>query len=283
MTVTFHATQGIHPEPSSLHPFTFPGGERHLKGTPAEGEHQRFAVIRGADANDYITAALWAQKLRSLGEPVTIFVPYLPAARSDHDVPSGAQAYAALINAIGADHVVVFDPHSPVMPALIHNVVVVGSAELVRSAVAGAEVPYTGVIAPDKGAHARADAAAAALGLPVYTAGKTRNQETGALDGFYCDPLPEGGRYLVVDDICDGGGTFRGLASVLGLPPEQLGLYVSHGVFSGKAAGLSESFGEIFTTDSHPGSDNPAIKARVIGLMPHLIGFVPSTPTSIGR
>lgn len=279
MSITFHAITGQTPHPSSLHPFAFPGGERHLKGTPADGEKQRFAVIRGADANDYITAALWAQQLRALGEPVTVFIPYLPAARSDHDVPSGAVAYAALINAIGADHVVVFDPHSPVMPALITNVIVVGSAELVRSI---ASEGYTGVIAPDKGAHARAAAAGAALNVPVYTAGKTRNQETGALDGFYCEPLPEGGRYLVVDDICDGGGTFRGLAAVLGIPREQLGLYVSHGVFSGKAAGLNESFGEIITTDSHPGAGNEAVNARVIGLMPHLIGFAPTTTTSIG-
>lgn len=283
MTISFHAHIGTDPHPSSLHPFAFPGGEQHLKGTPAEGERQRFAVVRGADANDYIIAALWAQKLRDLGEAVTIFVPYLPAARSDHDVPSGAVAYAALINAIGADHVVVFDPHSPVMPSLIENVIVVGSAELVRMAVAGAGTPYSGVIAPDKGAHARAAAAGAALGVPVYTAGKTRNQETGALDGFYCEPLPEGGRYLVVDDICDGGGTFRGLASVLGLPKEQLGLYVSHGVFSGKADQLGESFGQIITTDSHPGSANPAIPARVIGLMPHLIGFVPTAAQTIGQ
>jgi len=66
---------------------------------------------------------------------------------------------------------------------------------------------YTGIIAPDKGALNRAEALAHAFEVPLYIGGKTRDFETGKLTGFTMESLPEGGKFLIVDDICDGGGT----------------------------------------------------------------------------
>lgn len=103
----------------------------------------------------------------------------------------------------------------------------------------------------------------------MFRAEKHRNPDTGKLDGFSCEPLPETGRFLVVDDICDGGGTFMGLAGSTGLPKERLGLWVSHGVFSGRAPQLAEHFGEIVTSDSYP-AQNPVEGLRTVPLTPYL-------------
>jgi len=99
----------------------------------------------------------------------------------------------------------------------------------------------------------------------VFKAEKKRDFETGQLTGFTCEELLEG-RYLVVDDICDGGGTFRGLAAATGLPKENLDLWVSHGVFSGAAGELNNHYGNIFCTDSHPGHTNPEVNASILPL-----------------
>jgi ribose-phosphate pyrophosphokinase len=55
-----------------------------------------------------------------------------------------------------------------------------------------------------------------------------------------------------VDDICDGGGTFLGLAEATGLPWSRVDLYVSHGVFSKNALdNLRERFEYVYTTNSY--------------------------------
>ncbi|MDG3009240.1 ribose-phosphate pyrophosphokinase [Rhodococcus sp. D2-41] len=254
----------------------FPAGERHVRDLAPETESPCYVVVRGADANDYISAAMWIDLQHRKGHKVTAVVPYLPGARQDRGRPFGAAVYAGLINAMKADRVAAFDPHSAVMPQMIDNLVVVDSTRAVRRAVTNGagDTTYTGVISPDAGALERAGKVAQALHVPLYRASKRRDFATGALSGFDCEALPPGGRYLVVDDICDGGGTFLGLAEATGLPAAQLGLWVSHGVFSGRADRLGLAFGEIITTDSHPGHCREDVAARIVPVLPHMISEI---------
>jgi len=54
-----------------------------------------------------------------------------------------------------------------------------------------------------------------------------------------------------VDDICDGGGTFLGLATALKEKNAgKLSLIVSHGIFSKGFEELNKSFDTVFTTNS---------------------------------
>ena len=115
-----------------------------------------------------------------------------------------------------------------------------------------------------------ASKAADALGLPLLTATKTRDFDTGKLTSFEVPQLPRSGRVLVVDDICDGGGTFRGLATAAGIGRDRLALWVSHGIFSGAAGELTGHFAQIFTTDSHPGARRADVGAHVTELAPYL-------------
>ncbi|KQS10177.1 phosphoribosyltransferase family protein [Curtobacterium sp. MCLR17_007] len=249
----------------------FPAGEAHVKvavehGSPAD--LTEIATLRGTSGDDLLMLGMWADAVRQRGAKSVALVPYLPGARQDRGLPFGARVYADVLNGFHLDQVIAFDPHSPVIVGLVERLTVVTSERVVRdTVVAGSD--YSGVIAPDKGAVARATAVADACGLPVFRAEKHRNPDTGKLDGFSCEPLPDTGRLLVVDDICDGGGTFMGLAGSTGLPKERLGLWVSHGVFSGRAPQLADHFGEIVTTDSYP-AQNAVPGLRTIELTPYL-------------
>lgn len=262
---------------SAIRTMRFPGGEVSLVIPEALAEKPAYATVTGADPVDYLALGLWADYVHQLGHRVVALLPYLPAARADRGVPFGAKVYAELINGFALDQVIVFDPHSEVAPALINNAKVIGSAPYVRRAAIGRvsdDHDFVGVIAPDAGAVRRAQAAATALHLPLYLAEKHRDFATGRLSGFSCAPLPANGRLLVVDDICDGGGTFRGLAEATGLPRERLALFVSHGVFSGDAPALRQHFGEIITTDSHPGAVREGVATKVLSIRNILAPFV---------
>jgi len=260
-------------------PHTFPSGERHVfnRARP-DFEVPTYVDIRGTDANEFVQAAMWADMQHDKGHKVTAVIPFLVGARQDHEEEFHARAYAKLVNAIGADKVVAFDTHSHVIEGLIENLTVVTSGRLIRKAVIGKDPmnsPYTGIIAPDAGAKERTKLIAQMAHLPVHQALKHRDPRTGKLDGFSCDALDPNGKYLVVDDICDGGGTFMGLADATGLGPDQLDLFVSHGVFSGRAAQLRERYGHIFTTDSLPTASNPEVGAKVIPVFPYLQTDIP--------
>ena len=262
-----------------IQPFTYPGGEIDLKiprDTAPGGEW--IAYLQGADPADLITLLLWADAARRYDAHRTLLLPYLPAARSDRGAPTGAAAYAGLIHSLGLDTLVYLDPHSWVMPNIlsesVDRLVEVDLVRVVLDSIRDTD-RYAGVIAPDKGATGRASRVADALGVPVYQGAKHRDFETGKLTGFSCEELPEQGRFLVVDDICDGGGTFMGLADATGLGKDRLDLWVTHGIFSGKAASLREHYGRIYTTDSHPGATDPANYAPIGGVATRLTRVLP--------
>jgi ribose-phosphate pyrophosphokinase len=250
---------------SALSPFKFPAGEAHIKREEQrELEHIEIAVVQtssGEINNDLLSVAMWADYIaqeraaKNVAIKTVLILPYIPAARADRGAPHGAKVYAQIINSLNIDQIIVFDPHSEAAALEL------SAADQVRylypedlfqqSHISGVFKEYTGIIAPDKGATLRADGVARALNLPLHTAEKTRDFETGKLSGFKLDGLPKDGRFLIVDDICDGGGTFKGLASALGLPKEQIDLYVSHPVFSGTAVDtLPDFFDTIYTTNS---------------------------------
>jgi ribose-phosphate pyrophosphokinase len=262
----------------------FPAGEAHIKvanDNAGKGELTEVARIYGAGGDDLFMLAMWADAAFRRGARRVLQMPYLPGARADHFdfVPFGAGVYADFINSLRIDQVIVYDPHSPIMPGLLRNTTVIEPARLVRQHIVGradrdSAQRYDGIIAPDKGAVSRAASIAEATHLPLYKASKHRDPDTGKLSGFTCEPLPQHGDFLVVDDICDGGGTFVGLAEATGLPRERLGLYVSHGVFSGRAGYLGEHYGEVWTTDSFAPAPPSNVLAHVIPLASTLNGAI---------
>jgi ribose-phosphate pyrophosphokinase len=260
-----HADQSISPRT-----LTFPGGEPHATIRPdfVRGNHVWIdSRVRNMDDFGHLLAAANAAKRcgpKSLG----LFLPYFPGARQDNPEPGTpltARIFADIINAAGFDAVMIFDPHSPVVTALIDRVHVVPISS------ATAHLPdidraYSHLVCPDAGAEKRVSQVARVRfpSLPIIHCRKTRNPDTGELSGFACE-APEWTAALLVDDICDGGGTFVGLADAMG-SPANLDLYVSHGIFSKGVDILAKRFRRIFTTDSFCNVEHPSL--TVIPLLP---------------
>lgn len=283
-TLTFKdKNSGGYVKTSDITPFKFPGGETHLNVPEDYSDKPYYAMVKGANMDDYMALAMWADFHRAsvyTHDKLTALIPYLPAARADRGLPWGARVYSRIINEMGLNQVIVFDPHSEVMPNMINNVKVINSSHTVKNAIQGyhgdLSNDYVGVIAPDKGAYERAKETAQVMHLPLFQAEKHRDFHTGKLSGFSCEPLPDKGRLLVVDDICDGGGTFMGLAEATGVHRSRLSLFVSHGIFSGRVDNLWQYYSKVYTTNSHPGHVN-LIGATVINIAPVLIPYIESS------
>lgn len=268
---------------SDITPFKFPGGETHLNVPEDYSDKPYYAMVKGANMDDYMALAMWSDfHYRNATANVrSALIPYLPGARADRGAPFGAGVYADLLNMMDLDQIITFDTHSPVMPEFFSNIKVISSSHTVKNAIQGyhGNIPndYVGIIAPDKGAYERAKETAQVMHLPLFQAEKHRDFHTGKLSGFSCEPLPDKGRLLVVDDICDGGGTFMGLAEATGVPRDRLTLFVSHGIFSGDHVHqLWRHYSRIITTDSHPGHARP-YGVEIIKIAPVLIPYIESS------
>ena len=110
------------------------------------------------------------------------------------------------------------------------------------------------LVAPDAGALKKIDAVARATGVSEYAIlSKKRDVASGNLTGFALVAGDVRGRVLlIVDDLCDAGGTFIGSAQVLrDAGAHSVSLYVTHGIFSkGVEHLLSNGVDAIYTTTS---------------------------------
>lgn len=239
-------------------PFQFPGGEWHLKDIAELPVGTTWiADVRGASSDDLVIAGLLADVAHQRQSPFVLMLPYLPAARSDRGLPAGAYVYSRFVNSVNAQQVIGIDAHSPVIARCMWNLTELDPTPLVERAFEHINHGgrYDAVIAPDKGAAGRAKKVADALGVDYIECEKHRDFDTGRILSLKInETLPKSGTYLVVDDICDGGGTFKMLAVETGLDHQQLGLWVTHGIFSGEANFLRRFYRHIYTTDSHPGA-----------------------------
>lgn len=236
--------------------FDYPGGEWSLNNIESLPQGAVWiADVRGANTTDLLLAGMLADHAHSLQERFVLLLPYLPAARADRGHPLGISVYADFVNSFDPQQIITIDAHSPVAHEMYMPLDELSLLPLLQRALNECGHTYDGIIAPDHGAVDRAGAVAETLGIDLYTADKHRDFDTGKiLEIRPPQNLPTTGEYLIVDDICDGGGTFFQLAAALGLPKNQLSLWITHGIFSNKAHELRDHYKNIYTTDSHPGS-----------------------------
>lgn len=194
-------------------------------------------------------------------ESLYLTLPYFPGARQDRVCNDGeaftCEVYAAMINAMDFQVVTIFDPHSDVTPALINNVEVKSNFEFIKAVdtnlLVQEKVHDFHIICPDAGAGKKIIELCKECGFDsMIKCDKTRDLSSGKLSGFevYAEDL-KGKPCLIVDDICDGGGTFIGLAEKLKEKNAgNLYLAVTHGIFSKGPEVLAKHFKKVFTTDS---------------------------------
>ncbi|WP_299120142.1 ribose-phosphate diphosphokinase [uncultured Winogradskyella sp.] len=247
--------------------FRFSGGEPHIKILSDLNAIDEVTVTtRIRSFNDMGLLLIAVDALRRMdAKTIHLFLPYMPAARQDRVMIPGesltVKVYADLINGLHFESVIVFDPHSEVTPALLNNCKVISNHTFIKSIIneINSEV---NLISPDGGALKKIYKVSEFLGgLPVVECSKMRNVKNGKLEGFkvYEDDLA-GKDCLIVDDICDGGGTFIGLAEELKKKNAgKLYLAASHGIFSKGFEGLNKYFTKIYTTDSFKSVDGEGI------------------------
>lgn len=258
-------------------PLIFPGGEVHVK---LDKDNLRFkrnagditihASIRNSE--DFLRVAMLKDAVERFVEedvfsPINLFCPYVPYARQDRRCDEGEafslKVFAGLLNSLSFNKVTIVDPHSDVTPALINNVEVITQLNVFENweKLSNRIVRGVTLVAPDAGANKKTSSIAKYFAHDVFIrADKLRDLSTGKIleTIVYVDDL-EGRDVMAVDDLCDGGATFIGLATAL--KKKNAGkvlLYVTHGIFS---KGLDPLFAggidEIWTTDAFR-SDLPA-------------------------
>lgn len=147
----------------------------------------------------------------------------------------GAKVFADFVNSMKFDAVNLFDNHSEVLTNLIHHGVNLDQSFLVKKAVGEHLYDKSIIIAPDKGACKK-------LTNPDIIFDKVRDLATGKILGIEAIKIatkPVDEPCLVVDDLCEGGGTFIGLGNkfkeLFPNHKSELNLYVTHGIFSNNA------------------------------------------------
>ncbi len=222
----------------------YPAGERHVRVRDGATISSLATVEANAHNFDDLGIILTADRiLRRLSVEVEWFIPYFPFARHDrrNDRLDGIELELAL-EVVAELNIVIADPHSEVSARLPHF----AQSEVVRRFEhAGLFATNPVVIIPDAGAAKKAYNWTG--GRDVVQAIKHRDPATGELSGFGVLTDDLGGRpCIIIDDICDGGGTFLGLAKELQAKNAgPLTLAVTHGLFTKGTASLAESFAAI--------------------------------------
>jgi ribose-phosphate pyrophosphokinase len=251
----------------------FAGGERHvqlyLAGTAANSSYTVRARIHSSD--DVFDLLLTCDALRNASNctVLNLEIPYLPYARQDRVCAPGQafslDVFAKLLTAqVCANRLVVWDCHSDVGIALTgaQNVAANKIAETCRALKRLFAAPQIALVCPDKGARARTEAMANAMGVQdVVYCEKVRDPSTGRIreSKVLAEDL-SGLTAVITDDICDGGRTFIEVARRLReLGATRVVLFVTHGLFSQGIGVFDGIIDHIYTTDSFPQRDDPRL------------------------
>ena len=233
--------------------FNFPDGQPHVNVKNIEEGDDVEVICSMTSSNKVLELLQVSNALDNIfARKKVLTIPYLMGARYDRIMLPGdsfdLKVIANLINSCGFEKVILFDPHSSVSTALINNCIEVTNKDFVEFYTASDEAI---LICPDAGCAKK---------IPDYMewndrfvdvvyCTKKRDLSTGSLSITVLEPEKCRGKdCVIIDDICDGGGTFLGIAKQI--LPESLTLIVSHGIFSKGFVELEKHFSAIITSDS---------------------------------
>lgn len=258
-------------QPVEIERGVFPDGAVWLK---VIGELPRFAQVMRVrvaamrDMNDFMLLAQLVDAVRHVTDVAVshLELAWLPWARQDRHMVNGdsfaLKVFANQLNTLNFNKVFLLDPHSDAAAAAINNSVVIAQetclmkSENLRQAISTGKLM---LVAPDAGALKKIHNVAKASGARDYAIlTKERDVATGNLTGFSLVSGNVAGKdVLIVDDLCDAGGTFIGSAQVLrDAGARSVSLYVTHGVFSkGVENLLNNGIDAIYTTTSFASSE----------------------------
>lgn len=243
--------------------FKFSGGEQHIRLNNLIDYSKIDGVImsqRIHDGDDIMKILVAKDALMLKGiKKFDLVIPYVPYARQDRQCADGEsfslKVFTSLINAQNFDHIYVMDAHSNVAPGLLNNCINIDNSQYVSMALDDMEIlgPVYSV-SPDSGSNSKNHSLIRKIGRfeKIIACDKIRDPKTGKLSGFqvFAEDLNKVD-CMIVDDLCDAGGTFIGIAKEL--KEKNAGdiyLFVTHGIFSKGFKELSEHFKKIYCTNS---------------------------------
>lgn len=258
-------------------PFFFSGGEPHFELCRRFICDGQTIVAYIVNSEGFMTLCTIVNAYKETGiKDLTLSIPYFPGGRQDRIerdctregenssvYPFTLKMYADIINSFNLTSVIVRDPHSEVTPALINNCKVipqeVGFVKWYNNFLFDPldDRPVS-IIAPDSGASKKAfkcyEAISEGHGIKgeIFFAVKSRDVSTGKLSKFTVPMLKDNTRYVIVDDICDGGRTFLGLKEEIdkqNLTNSNVSLYTTFGIYSQTLDPLVKSFYKVGCSD----------------------------------
>lgn len=228
----------------------FPDGEPHIVLSEFDRKQEVAVICRITNPNELFVLMQVGNILNRQGVEFHLTIAYLMSMRMDR-VISFNEAFsleivANCINSIHPLSVKIVEPHSERAIRLI-------SRSRAVSAILIDYISCENICFPDKGAEERYKNER--LCKHILYCRKERDVLTGKLSGFKIEnpEVYQGGNVTVIDDLCDGGRTFVGIAKELRklAPDIQIGIFVTHVVNSMGIKMLSDNYDQVIFTDSY--------------------------------
>ena len=239
----------------------FSDGEKHIKFITEINRKDSVKVICRITSMDELFILMQVGDILNRMEVEwALVITYLMGMRMDR-VMSFNEAFslkivAKTINDMHPDAVFVVEPHSDRTLKLINNSTPLMN-RFAEAAMTDPEHNYM-IVFPDAGAKLRYGEALENK-MPMMTCHKKRDPATGKLSGFGIDnpevlnEYPECNAFFVIDDLCDGGGTFCGIADQLKelRPDFHRTLAITHAVAARGIYKVMDYYNDLFITNSY--------------------------------
>ena len=239
----------------------FSDGEKHIKFITEINRKDSVKVICRITSMDELFILMQVGDILNRMEVEwALVITYLMGMRMDR-VMSFNEAFslkivAKTINDMHPDAVFVVEPHSDRTLKLINNSTPLMN-HFAEAAMTDPDHNYM-IVFPDAGAKLRYGEALENK-VPMMTCHKKREPATGKLSGFGIDnpevlnEYPECNAFFVIDDLCDGGGTFCGIADQLKelRPDFHRTLAITHAVAARGIYKVMDYYNDLFITNSY--------------------------------
>lgn len=264
----------------------YPGGEVGVRIENAE----RVCTFRIQNSDDLVAMLMVIDAYKEdTGRPIlSVLIPYLPYARQDRVATKGdplaVRVLAKMLASAGIKYVYTVDVHSHKSIDLFEeqgiSLVSNSPAIFIRDYLKKLQVLPSKVafIAPDHGSREKTENYCKELKVDrAIQCAKKRDPITGKLTGFAVEIAPSATQaglerdgitdLVITDDICDGGGTFHGVAEAIRSTYGsgfKLHLWTTHGIYSKGIDPLLQTFDTLGCTNTFINNHEPFSRFHVI-------------------
>lgn len=250
---------------------TMPDGLPHFEVVNHNGVKECIITARIKNGDDFFRLFMLCGVLTDLNIKYSIDLIYLSASRMDRPTkdlvcPPTLRYFAVLLKSIEVYSVL--GAHSTSTIDLINPRYHLQCFDFYDESIKMFEEKYgpTSIVIPDLGSVKRFKDLEGLNSRNIVYCDKVRDVQTGKLSSFKILAGTPTENCLIIDDLCDGGGTFKGQSSILRENgAKNIGLSVIHGIFS--KGTLKPEIDWVSCTDSFEDEYNPFVVDYVMKLL----------------